>query len=344
MATKTQELTQKGGQHRHRALGLSDEAALRIYEVMRLARAIDERMWLINRQGRAPFVISCQGQEAAQVGSAAALEPKKDWVVPYYRDAGVALWFGMTARDEMLHFLARKEDPNSAGRQMPRHYGSRERHILTTGSPVGAQLLHAAGIALASKMRGEDAVTATYFGEGSSSQGDAHEAMNFAAIHKLAVLFICENNGYAISVPQNHQMAIKNLADRAAGYGFPGVVVDGNDVLAVYEAAHEAVKRARRGEGPTLIEAKTYRITAHSSDDDDKRYRQAEEVALWREKEPIPRFAQYLRQARVLSEELDREISDRVNREVDDATDYAESAPDPSPDDLLKHVYAQESR
>jgi 2-oxoisovalerate dehydrogenase E1 component alpha subunit len=342
MATKTQELTRKGGQHRHRALGLSDEAALRIYETMRLARAIDERMWLINRQGRAPFVISCQGQEAAQVGSASALDPKKDWVIPYYRDAGVVLCFGMTARDEMLHFLARKEDPNSAGRQMPRHYGSRSRHILTTGSPVGAQLLHAAGIALASKLRGEDAVAATYFGEGGSSQGDAHEAMNFAAIHKLAVLFICENNGYAISVPQNHQMAVKDLADRAAGYGFPGLVVDGNDVLAVYEVTRQAVDRARRGEGPTLIEAKTYRITAHSSDDDDRRYRQAEEVALWKQKEPIPRFAQYLREAGVLDDELEREITDRVNQQVDEATDYAERAPDPSPEDLLKHVYAED--
>jgi 2-oxoisovalerate dehydrogenase E1 component subunit alpha len=137
-------------------------------------------------------------------------------------------------------------------------------------------------------------------------------------------------------------MAIENVADRAAGYGFPGVVVDGNDVLAVYEATREAVKRARRGLGPTLIEAKTYRITAHSSDDDDRRYRQAEEVALWRQKEPIPRFAQYLRQAGVLNEELEREITERVNREVDDATDYAESAPEPSPDDLFKHVYAED--
>jgi 2-oxoisovalerate dehydrogenase E1 component alpha subunit len=299
-------------------------------------------MWLINRQGRAPFVISCQGQEAAQVGSAAALDPKKDWVVPYYRDAGVVLMFGMTARDEMLHFMARKEDPNSAGRQMPRHYGGKSRHILTTGSPVGAQLLHAAGIALAAKMRGEDAVAAAYFGEGGSSQGDAHEAMNFAAIHKLAVLFICENNGYAISVPQNHQMAIENLADRAAGYGFPGVVVDGNDVLAVYEVTREAVKRARRGEGPTLIEAKTYRITAHSSDDDDRRYRQAEEVAQWKQKEPIPRFAHYLREAGVLGDGLEREITDRVNQQVDEATDYAERAPDPSPEDLYAHVYAED--
>jgi 2-oxoisovalerate dehydrogenase E1 component alpha subunit len=321
---------------------LSDEQALRIYEVMRLARAVDERMWLINRQGRAPFVISCQGQEGAQVGIAAALRPGSDWVAPYYRDAGVILWFGMTARDQMLSFFARREDPNSGGRQMPGHFGSRRLHIVTGGSPVATQLLHAAGVALASKQRKEDAVTAAFFGEGAASQGDTHEAMNFAGVHKLAVVFVCENNGYAISVPQSRQMAIQNVADRAAGYGFPGVVVDGNDVLACYEVARQAVERARRGEGPTLIEAKTYRFTPHSSDDDDKRYRQAEEVATWRQKDPIQRYATYLREAGILLDPVEEEITERVNQQVDDATDYAEQAPDPTPDDLTTFVFKQE--
>jgi len=341
MATKTQEVEAKGGQSRHRSLGLSDDQALRIYEVMRLARAVDERMWLINRQGRAPFVISCQGQEGAQVGTAAALRPGHDWVAPYYRDAGVILWFGMTAKDQMLSFFARREDPNSNGRQMPGHFGSRQRHILTGGSPVATQLLHAAGIALASKQRKEDAVTAAYFGEGAASQGDCHEAMNFAGIHKLAVIFVCENNGYAISVPQSRQMAIENLADRAAGYGFPGVVVDGNDVLACYEVTRQAVERARGGEGPTLIEAKTYRFTAHSSDDDDKRYRQAEEVAIWRQKDPIQRYATYLGESGILTDPVEQEITERVDQQVDEATEYAEQAPDPTPDDLMTFVYKQ---
>ena len=341
MATKTQEVEAKGGQSRHRSLGLSDDQALRIYEVMRLARAVDERMWLINRQGRAPFVISCQGQEGAQVGTAAALRPGHDWVAPYYRDAGVILWFGMTAKDQMLSFFARREDPNSGGRQMPGHFGSRRLHIVTGGSPVATQLLHAAGVALASKQRKEDAVTAAYFGEGAASQGDCHEAMNFAGIHKLAVIFICENNGYAISVPQSRQMAIQNLADRAAGYGFPGVVVDGNDVLACYEVTRQAVERARRGEGPTLIEAKTYRFTAHSSDDDDKRYRKAEEVAIWRQKDPIQRYAKYLRESGTLTDAVEQEITERVDQQVDEATEYAEQAPDPTPDDLMTFVYKQ---
>jgi 2-oxoisovalerate dehydrogenase E1 component alpha subunit len=342
MALKTTEVEAKGGPSRHRSLGLSDEQALRIYEVMRLARAVDERMWLINRQGRAPFVISCQGQEGAQVGTAAALKPGYDWVAPYYRDAGVVLWFGMTARDQMLSFFARREDPNSGGRQMPGHFGSRKLHIVTGGSPVATQLLHAAGVALASKQRKEDAVTNVYFGEGSASQGDTHEAMNFAGIHKLAVVFICENNGYAISVPQSRQMAIANLADRAAGYGFPGVVVDGNDVLACYEVARQAIERARRGEGPTLIEAKTYRFTPHSSDDDDKRYRQAEEVAIWRQKDPIQRYARYLREAGTLADQHEAAITDRVTVQVDEATEYAEQAPDPTADDLTTFVYKQE--
>jgi 2-oxoisovalerate dehydrogenase E1 component alpha subunit len=342
MALKTTEVEAKGGRSRHRSLGLSDEQALRIYEVMRLARAVDERMWLINRQGRAPFVISCQGQEGAQVGTAAALHPGSDWVAPYYRDAGVVLWFGMTARDQMLSFFARREDPNSAGRQMPGHFGSRRLHIVTGGSPVATQLLHAAGVALASKQRKEDAVTAAYFGEGAASQGDTHEAMNFAGIHKLAVLFICENNGYAISVPQTHQMAIQNVADRAAGYGFPGVVVDGNDVLACYEVARQAVDRARSGEGPTLIEVKTYRFTAHSSDDDDKRYRTAEEVATWRLKDPIQRYGTYLRESGTLTEAIEREVTERVDQQVDEATEYAEQAPDPTAADLTTFVYKQE--
>jgi 2-oxoisovalerate dehydrogenase E1 component subunit alpha len=341
VATKTQEVEAKGGQSRHRSLGLTDDQALRIYEVMRLARAVDERMWLINRQGRAPFVISCQGQEGAQVGTAAALRPGHDWVAPYYRDAGVILWFGMTAKDQMLSFFARREDPNSAGRQMPGHFGSKRLHIVTGGSPVATQLLHAAGVALASKQRKEDAVTAAYFGEGAASQGDCHEAMNFAGIHKLAVIFVCENNGYAISVPQSRQMAIQNLADRAAGYGFPGVVVDGNDVLACYEVTRQAVDRARRGEGPTLIEAKTYRFTAHSSDDDDRRYRQAEEVAIWRQKDPIQRYAKYLRESTILTDAVEQEITERVDQQVDEATEYAEQAPDPTPDDLMTFVYKQ---
>src|SRR5437868_1018227 len=341
MATKTQEVEAKGGQSRHRSLGLTDDQALRMYEVMRLARAVDERMWLINRQGRAPFVISCQGQEGAQVGTAAALRPGSDWVAPYCRDAGVVLWFGMSARDQMLSFFARSEDPNSGGRQMPGHYGSKRLHIVTGGRPVATQLLHAAGVALASKQRKEDAVTAAYFGEGGASQGDCHEAMNFAGIHKLAVLFVCENNRYAISVPQSKQMAIENVADRAAGYGFPGVVVDGNDVLACYAAMSEAHERARRGEGPTLIECKTYRLQPHTSDDDDRSYRTREEVEEARHNDPLVHFGTYLSEHGALDETAQAALRAEVKEEIDAAISSAWDAADPEPASARLHVFAE---
>ncbi len=327
---------------RHRTLGLSDADVIRMYEVLVLAQLLDERSWILNRQGKAAFVISCRGQEAAQVGSAFVLRPDRDWLVPYYRDLAAVLLFGMTPRELLLAQLARAGDPSSGGRQMPGHFGARARRILSGGSPVATQILHAAGIALAGKIRKRDEVTACYFGEGSTSEGDFHEGLNFAGIHRLPILFICENNGYAISVPQSKQMAIKDVAMRAAGYGMPGVVVDGNDTLAVYEASKAAFERARRAEGPTLIEAKTYRLVPHSSDDDDKRYRQRDEVEEWRAKDPVTRFQTYLLSVGVLDGEGDQALRARQQAIIDDATEFAEAAPLPRPEDALRHVYAEE--
>ncbi len=329
---------------RHRTLGLSDDDALRMYEILVLARLLDERSWILNRQGKAAFVISCQGQEAAQVGSAFVLRPDRDWLVPYYRDLAAVLLFGMTPRELLLAQLARAGDPNSGGRQMPGHFGARPRRILSGGSPVATQILHAAGIALASKIRKRDEVTACYFGEGSTSEGDFHEGLNFAGIHKLPVIFVCENNGYAISVPQSKQMPVKDVASRAAGYGMPGVVVDGNDTLAIYEASKTAFDRARRAEGPTLIEAKTYRLVPHSSDDDDKRYRQRDEVEEWRAKDPLTRFQTYLLSVGVLDATGEQLLRQRQQERVDEATEFAEAAPFPPPEDALLHVYAEEDR
>src|ERR671914_3152143 len=267
----------KGTRVGHDALGLGDDDLLRIYHYMLLARRVDERMWILNRQGKCAFVISCQGQEAAQVGTAYNLRPGYDYVYPYYRDSAITMLLGQTARDQFLSLLAKKEDPNSAGRQMPGHYSDRELNIVTSSAPVGVQYPQATGTALAFKMRGEDGVVLACGGEASTSGGDWHEAMNFAGIHYLPVVFLVENNVYAISVPEKMQVA-GSIAKRAEGFGFPGHEVDGNDVLAVYEVAREAFHRARAGEGPTLIEAKTYRMTAHSSDDDDRRYREREEI------------------------------------------------------------------
>lgn len=329
------------GKNRHQELGLSDDTVLEMYETMLLARRIDERMWKLNRAGKIPFVISCQGQEAAQIGAAFALDRSKDVVAPYYRDMGVVLAFGMTARDLMLSAFAKAEDPNSGGRQMPGHFGSRALRILTQSSPVTTQVAHAVGAALAGRMKGDNIVAFTSFGEGSSNQGDFHESANFAGVHKLPVIFMCENNQYAISVPIQKQLACEHVSDRAIGYGMFGKTVDGNNPLDVYEAIKEAVERGRRGDGPSLIETVSYRLTPHSSDDDDMTYRTKEEVEEAKKKDGIYVFATYLKEQGVLTEEKEKEISDRIDGIVEDATDYAEQAPYAEPESALQYVYEE---
>ncbi|KFZ43080.1 2-oxoisovalerate dehydrogenase [Anoxybacillus flavithermus] len=329
-------------ENRHKQLGLSDETVLQMYETMVLARKIDERMWLLNRAGKIPFVISCQGQEAAQVGAAFALDRTKDYVLPYYRDMGVVLTFGMTPTELMLSAFAKAEDPNSGGRQMPGHFGKKKNRIVTGSSPVTTQVPHAVGIALAAKTEKKDFVSFVTFGEGSSNQGDFHEGANFAGVHKLPVIFMCENNKYAISVPIEKQLACEKVSDRAIGYGMPGYTVDGTDPLEVYRVVKEAADRARRGEGPTLIETVAYRLTAHSSDDDDRAYRTPEEIAEAKSKDPIYLFANYLKEVGVLTDELEKEIVDRAMKQVNEATDYAEKAPYAQPEHALKYVYAEE--
>src|SRR5699024_11080221 len=215
-------LTRKGGgfmtTNRHEALGLTDMNVLDMYKTMLMAREIDERMWLLNRAGKIPFVISCQGQEAAQVGAAFALNRDEDYIAPYYRDMGVVLAFGMTAKELMLSAFAKAEDPNSGGRQMPSHFGQKKSRILTGSSPVATQVPHAVGVALAGKMEKKDFVTFVTLGEGSSNQGDFHEGLNFAGVHKLPVITMVENNKYAISVPYKKQVASEKVSDRGAAY------------------------------------------------------------------------------------------------------------------------------
>lgn len=326
---------------RHKALGLSDEEVIEMYKTMLLARRVDERMWLLNRAGKIPFVISCQGQEGAQVGASFALNRDEDYTAPYYRDLGIVLAFGMTAQDLMLSAFAKAEDPNSGGRQMPGHFGQKKNRILTGSSPVTTQLPHAVGVALAAKMEKNDIVSFVTLGEGSSNQGDFHEGLNFAGVHKLPVITMVENNKYAISVPLEKQLASKKVSDRGPAYGMPGITVDGNDPLAVYEVVKEARERAINGEGPTLIEAMTDRLTAHSSDDDHHLYRESEELEEAKKKDTLNVFTTYLKTEKVLTNQLEKEINEEIEKVVNDATEYGEEAPYPKPEDTLKYVYEE---
>lgn len=320
---------------------VSDEMALEMFEMMLLARKIDERMWLLNRSGKIPFVVSCQGQEAAQVGAAFALDRSADYAAPYYRDLGVVLAFGMTTKELMLSAFAKAEDPNSGGRQMPGHFGQKKNRILTGSSPVTTQVPHAVGVALATKMDKKNIATFVTLGEGSSNQGDFHEGLNFAGVHNLPVITMVENNKYAISVPYERQVASETVSERAASYGMPGVTVDGNDPIAVYQVVKEARERAVNGEGPTLIEAVTYRFLAHSSDDDDRAYRGEEEVKEAKKKDSIITFAATIKEKQIMDEAKEKEIYDRVNKLVNEATEYAEEAPYAAPEDTLKYVYEE---
>lgn len=323
-------------------LGLTKQDLGAMYETMVRARKIDERMWKLNRAGKIPFVVSCQGQEAAQVGAAFALEKGTDYILPYYRDVAVVLHFGQTARDLMLSAFAKAEDPNSGGRQMPGHFGSKQHRIVTGSSPVTTQVPHAVGVALAAKLKKEELVTFVSFGEGSSNQGDFHEGANFAGVHKLPVILFCENNKYAISVPLSKQLACERVSDRAKGYGMPGVTVDGTDPIAVYVAVKEARVRALRGEGPTLIEAEVERLVPHSSDDDDKAYRSVEELADLKNRDGNQLFRKRLIEDGVMTEEELAEIEANVDREVNEATAYADKAPYASPESTMNHVYEGE--
>jgi 2-oxoisovalerate dehydrogenase E1 component alpha subunit len=318
------------------------ETQVQMYRAMLLARMTDERCWLLNRGGKAPFVISCQGQEGTQVGTAFAMDRDRDWFVPYYRDLGVVMALGMTPEDIFRSVMARAGEPNSGARQMPSHFGSRKLRIVSQGSSVATQCLHAVGTALASKSRGEPVVTICYVGEGGTSQGDFHEALNFASVHRVPLVMVVENNNYAISVPLDLQMAVPDVAVRAAGYGMPGVVVDGQDAFEVFRVTREAADRARAGEGPTLIEAKTHRFTSHSSDDDQRVYRPDDELKAEASDDAIPRFREQLLQTGVLTQDSAAAIRDELAREIDAATDAAEAAPYPEPEDALLHVYGDD--
>ena len=320
--------------------GPSQELLLEMYRQMVLCRALDERIWMLNRQGKAAIMASAQGHEAAQIGSVHALRRGQDLFYIYYRDLAVLLTAGMTVEEIMLGFLAKQGEPLSGARQFPSH-GAYPRHgIVNLSNVVSTQIPQAVGAALAASMRGEDTVVIAYFGDGGASAGDCHEAMNFAAVHRLPVIFFCENNKYAISVPLSKQMAVDSVASRAGGYGMPGVVVDGCDIVAAYEATFEAARRARAGEGPTLIEAMVERYLPHTTDDDDSRYRAREELEEARKRDPLVLLRDQLMATGLLTDETDRRFGEAARREVNAATDAVEAAPYPGTDGFFEHVYS----
>ncbi|HEU4318753.1 MAG TPA: dehydrogenase E1 component subunit alpha/beta [Acidimicrobiia bacterium] len=322
----------------HRSLGLTDDQIVEMYRLMLLTRRVDDRMFALQRQGRAAFVLGSSGHEAVQVASAFALDPERDWLLPYYRDMGVALSWGFTPRDIFLAVFAKKDDIFSGGRQLPSHWSDPNRNIFTQSSVIGTQFPHAAGIAHGLKLKGAGGVAVVYGGEGSTSEGDWHEAMNWAGIHQLPLICVIENNGYAISVPSEEEVAGR-IHDRAKGYGFAGHLIDGNDPFQVLTTMQSAVRRARRGEGPTLIEAETYRYYAHTSDDNDTLYRSREEVERWRKKDPVGRLKQYLIESRLLTEAQESAIDDEVVSVLANAVEEAEAAP--NPDQPTSRVYAR---
>ena len=322
------------------AVPLTRERVLDAYRTVLRARALDDRRFVLNRAGKLAFIISPRGHEVAQVAAITALEPGRDRFCLYYRNFAAALACGFTPEELMLAAFARAADPSSGGRQTPGNFGSRPRGVVIGSSTVGPQIPKAAGIGLALKWRGEGALCYVSFGEGATSQGDFHEGLNFAAIHRCPVIFFCENNHWAISVPQRLQVAGPGVAERAAAYGIPGIRVRGDDFFAVHMAVQQAARRARAGEGPSLIEAEVLRLQSHSTDDDQRAYRDAAELAAEAERDPIPRMRNALIERGWLNADDDAALRDEVNREVEQATDVAEAAPDPDPASLSRHVYA----
>src|SRR5947199_1682516 len=295
--------TKQDAASRHHDLGLSNQDLLDMFKTMVTARLCDGAQFRLNRQGKAPFVVPVSGHEGCQIGTAWPMHRGEDVFVPYYRDMAVCLVAGMTPYDVFLGVFGKRDDPSSGGRQMPAHWGSRRLNVISGSSPIATQIPHAAGIGYAIKYRQEDAVVGCWFGDGATSEGDWHEGLNFAGIHELPVVWVCENNLYAISVPLSKQMGVNEVSVRAEGYGFTGVTVDGNDVLACDEAMRDAVDRARAGEGPTLVEVRTYRFHPHTSDDDDRTYRTREEVEQAKANDPIVKFGATLKELGLLDDE-----------------------------------------
>ena len=308
---------------------------------MLVARRIDDTMWTLRRQGKGHFVVSSAGHEAIGAGAGLAADPTVDFLAPHYRDLSACLAWGLQPREVMAHYFGRAADPCTGGRQPYAHWGSTERRIISQEGPQPNVVTHGVGVALANKTLESPAVVWIAFGDGGAQKGEVHEAMNFASIHRLAVVFCVQNNLYTQSVPLRLESSVQDLSTRAAGYGMPGTSIDGMDVLAVYGAASTAVQRARAGDGPSLIEARAYRYMPNTSNDDDTRYRSREEVEAARQRDPIARLRAHLVGTDVPDADLVR-LETQVSQEVAEAAAWAEAQPDAAPADVLDHTWADQ--
>lgn len=319
--------------------GLSEDELLHCYKTMLLVRAFDEICLKLQRSGRIGFSIPNEGIEATQIGAASAVR-KSDWLFPSYRDFGMALYHGVHPRDMMNNMFGNAED-TAKGRQMPVHFSFLEPiRFVSISSPIGTHVPQAVGAAFAARSRGEDTVVLVSFGDGGTSSLGFHSGMNFAAVWKAPVVFLCQNNGWAISCPIEEQTASEGFAIKAKAYGMPGVVVDGNDVLAVRKVVCEAVERARRGEGPTLVEAKTFRMGGHSTSDDPSRYVPAETFEKWRKRDPIVRFEKFLAASGLWNEEHAAQYRKEASELVATAAREAEAVAKPGLETIFSDVYA----
>jgi pyruvate dehydrogenase E1 component alpha subunit len=311
---------------------LPQDMLLKLFRAMVQARRFDERLLSLQRQGRIGTFPPITGQEAAQLGAVAALR-HTDWMVPSFREAAAEAWKGRSFESILLYLAGYNEGVDIAPDQ----------YLLPMSVPVSSQILHAVGIGWSMHYRNTDDVVMTFFGDGATSEGDFHEGLNFAAVFQSPVVFVCQNNHWAISVPLSRQTRSQTLAQKAVAYGMPGVQVDGNDVLAVYVAAKEAVDRARKGQGPTFIECVTYRLMMHTTADDPKRYRSDEEVQQWKVKDPIVRYQNYLSGKKILDaeriEEMEKEIQSEIQAAIDNAEKMAKTLGNPL--DMFDNCFEQ---
>lgn len=319
--------------------GVSPADALALYRAMVRVRVLDDRLVTLQRQGRIGFHIGSLGEEASILGSAFAMRDN-DWMFPCYREFGGALWRGMPLQRYVDNMFGNANDP-AKGRQMPDHYCFKKAKVTSISSPIGTQITQAVGFAWAAKMKKDDLVTMAYMGEGATSSSEFHNALNFAGVFKTPTVFFCRNNGWAISVPTERQTASKTFAEKAIAYGMPGVRCDGNDIFAVIKVTREAIARAARGEGPTLIEALTYRISGHSTSDDPKAYRPEAWLDPWKALDPIARLKRYVTLTCGMSADEDKQIEAEVDAELRAAIQVSEATAAPALETLFQDVFAE---